>query len=104
MHHPSVGEPPYREDCDCRKPKPGLLKQAGADLDIDLRHSYVIGDRQGDVELAWKVGARGVLVKTGYGLGESTYGVASWARPPDMIAEHLLEAVQRIVAETRDRA
>jgi D-glycero-D-manno-heptose 1,7-bisphosphate phosphatase len=102
MHHPSVGQPPYRQDCDCRKPKPGLLKQADKDLEIDLARSYVIGDRQGDVELAWQVGARGVLVKTGYGLGEATYSAPSWPRPPDMIAEHLLEAVQRIVAETRD--
>jgi D-glycero-D-manno-heptose 1,7-bisphosphate phosphatase len=62
----------------------------------------VIGDRKGDVELAWTAGARGVLVKTGYGLGEATYGVPSWERPPEMIAEHLLEAVQRIVTETRD--
>ena len=37
VHHPSAGEPPYRKDCDCRKPRPGLLRQAEADLGIDLR-------------------------------------------------------------------
>ena len=102
MHHPSVGEPPYRLDCDCRKPKPGLVLRAAADLDIDVKRSYVIGDREGDLELAWNVGARGVLVKTGYGLGELRNRAPQWPRQPDMVAEHLLEAVQRIVAESKD--
>ena len=35
-HHPSVGEPPYRLDCDCRKPRTGLIQRAAADFDIDL--------------------------------------------------------------------
>ena len=102
MHHPSVGEAPYRLDCDCRKPKPGLVLRAAADLDIDVKRSYVIGDREGDLELAWNVGARGVLVKTGYGLGELRNRAPQWPRQPDMVAEHLLEAVQRIVAESKD--
>ena len=96
-HHPSVGEPPYRKDCDCRKPRPGLLRRAEAELGIDLSRSFVVGDRLGDLELAWSVGAKGVLVKSGYGLGELTYHAASWTRPPDLVAEHLLEAVERIL-------
>ena len=95
-HHPSVGEPPYRLDCDCRKPKPGLLRRAQAELGIDLMRSYVVGDRFGDVQLAWNVGARGVLVKSGYGRGELLHHADSWPRPPDIVAEHLLEAVERI--------
>jgi D-glycero-D-manno-heptose 1,7-bisphosphate phosphatase len=97
-HHPSVGEPPYRKDCDCRKPRPGLLRRAGAALEIDLARSYVIGDRHGDLQLAWNVGAKGVLVKTGYGLGELTYHAPSWPRQPDLVAEHVLEAVERILS------
>lgn len=97
-HHPSAGEPPYRMDCDCRKPKPGLVERAVADLDIDLRRSYVIGDRLGDLELAWRVGARGGLVKSGYGLGELTYHAPTWPRQPDLVAENVLEAVERIVS------
>jgi D-glycero-D-manno-heptose 1,7-bisphosphate phosphatase len=93
-----VGEPPYRLDCDCRKPRPGLLRRASADLGIDLTKSFVIGDRLGDLELAWGVGARGVLVKTGYGLGELVLQAPSWARQPDLVAEHLLEAVERVLS------
>jgi D-glycero-D-manno-heptose 1,7-bisphosphate phosphatase len=98
-HHPTAGEPPYRCDCDCRKPRPGLLHRAAADLDLDLKRSYVVGDRHGDLQLAWKVGARAVLVKSGYGLGELTYHAPSWHRQPDLVAENLLEAVSRILAE-----
>ncbi|HVR70029.1 MAG TPA: HAD family hydrolase [Vicinamibacteria bacterium] len=96
-HHPDVGEPPYRLDCDCRKPRPGLLKRAAAELGADLSRSFVVGDRHGDLALAWAVGARGVLVKTGYGLGELVHLSSRWPRPPDIVAEHALDAVERIL-------
>jgi D-glycero-D-manno-heptose 1,7-bisphosphate phosphatase len=97
-HHPTAGEPPYRQDCDCRKPRPGLLHRAAAAHHIDLARSYVIGDRQGDLELAWSVGATGVLVRTGYGRGELEYHAPAWPRGPDMVADHLLEAVVDILS------
>jgi len=96
-HHPSVGEPRYRRDCDCRKPRPGLLRQAEAALGIDLGRSWVVGDRLGDMKLAWSVGARGALVRSGYGLGELTYDARSWDRQPDLVADHLLAAVLAIL-------
>jgi D-glycero-D-manno-heptose 1,7-bisphosphate phosphatase len=99
LHHPSAGVPPYRKDCDCRKPRPGLVQRAAKDLGIDLSRSFVVGDRLGDLQLAWNVGARGVLVKSGYGLGELTYHAPAWPRPPDLVAEDLLEAVARARAE-----
>jgi len=98
VHHPSVGEPPYRQDCDCRKPRPGLLRQAEAELGIDLRRSWVVGDRLNDLELAWSVGGRAALVRSGYGLGELAYHAGAWPRQPDLVADHLLEAVVRIAA------
>ena len=97
-HHPQAGEAPYRQDCDCRKPKPGLLHRAAADLGIDLASSWVIGDRLGDLQVAWAVGAQGAMVRSGYGRGELENHAASWSRPPDLVAEHLLEAVSRIIA------
>ncbi len=102
-HHPSVGDPPYRKDCDCRKPRPGLLRRAAADLDVDLARSYVVGDRHGDLQLAWNVGAKGVLVKTGYGRGELEYHAPHWPRPADLVAEHLLEAVEKILSAAEAR-
>ena len=50
------------------------------------------------MQMAWNVGARGVLVKSGYGLGELQHHASRWSRPPDLVAEHLLEAVERILA------
>ncbi len=97
LHHPSVGAPPYRRDCDCRKPRPGLLRKAQAELGADLAGSWVIGDRHSDLQLAWNVGAKGALVKTGYGLGELTHLGPTWQRSPDLVAENLLEAVERIL-------
>ena len=97
LHHPSVGKPPYRADCDCRKPRPGLLRRAEAELGADLARSWVVGDRHSDLLLAWSVGARGALVKSGYGLGELAYLSERWPRQPDLVAENLLEAVERIL-------
>ena len=101
-HHPDVGEPAYRIDCACRKPRPGLLKKAEAELGADLSRSYVVGDRYGDLALAWSVGAKGALVKTGYGLGELTHLAPGWSRKPDLVAEHVLDAVERILRQAVD--
>jgi D-glycero-D-manno-heptose 1,7-bisphosphate phosphatase len=76
-----------------------MLLRAAAELDIDLARSYVVGDRHGDLQLAWNAGARGVLVKTGYGLGELEFMAPRWPRQPEIVAEHVLQAVQLIVAE-----
>ena len=97
-HHPSEGQPPYRADCDCRKPRPGLLRRAETELGVDLRRSWMVGDRRNDLEVAWNAGARAALVRSGYGLGELTYHAPAWPRQPDLSADHLLEAVQKIVA------
>jgi D-glycero-D-manno-heptose 1,7-bisphosphate phosphatase len=104
VHHPSVGAPPYRQDCECRKPRPGLLLQAEKELGADLARSWVIGDRHGDLAVAWAAGARAALVKTGYGLGELTWHAAQWPRAPDLVAENVLEAVERILSAGEEAA
>ncbi len=65
-HHPSVGKPPYRLDCDCRKPKPGLLLRAARDFDLDLTNCWMVGDRYSDVELAWIACVKSAFVLSGY--------------------------------------
>ncbi len=96
-HHPSVGEPPYRLDCDCRKPRPGLIRRAADELNVDLAASWMIGDRYGDVELARNAGLRSAFVLSGYGRGEWEYQRTRWPRQPDLVAEDLLEAVGKIL-------
>ena len=66
-HHPQGTVEALRRDCDCRKPRPGQLLQAAADLDLDLARSFMVGDRWKDIEAGQAVGARTVLVRTGYG-------------------------------------
>jgi len=78
-HHPDAPVARYRRQCECRKPRPGMIRQAEADLGIDPSRSYVIGDRWLDVQLARNVGARGILVRTGYGATEER-------QPPDGVA------------------
>jgi D-glycero-D-manno-heptose 1,7-bisphosphate phosphatase len=96
-HHPSIGEPPYRFDCDCRKPKPGLISRAAKDFDIGLSESWMVGDRYSDVELARNAGVKSMFVMSGYGRGEWEHQRTSWNQQPDLVAEDLLEAVRVIV-------
>src|SRR5215813_4366244 len=97
-HHPSAGEPPYRTDCDCRKPKPGLILRAASDLNIDLDKSWMIGDRYSDIELARNAGVRSAFLLSGYGQGEWQHQRNSWQHQPDLVCGNLLEAVDAIVS------
>jgi D-glycero-D-manno-heptose 1,7-bisphosphate phosphatase len=103
-HHPSVGEPPYRLDCDCRKPKPGLIQRAAADFEIDLERSWMVGDRYGDVELARNAGLHAAFVLSGYGRGEWEYQRGSWQIEPELVAEDLLAVVRKIIERDAARA
>lgn len=98
-HHPSVGQPPYRFDCDCRKPKPGLISRAARDFNIDLAGSWMVGDRYSDVELARNAGVKSMFVLSGYGRGEWEHQRANWTEQPDLVAKDLLEAVRVIAAK-----
>ncbi len=85
-------------DCGCRKPVPGMLLKAAAELDIDLGRSYVVGDKQVDVELAHRVGASGILVLTGYAGQEPGRDPAHPPVRPDYVARDLLDAVDWVLA------
>ena len=98
FHHPTEGVPPYRMICECRKPKPGLLVRAAADHGVDLGRSTLVGDKPSDLIAARAVGAQGVLVLTGYGLGEWEYRRAAFPVTPDHVAEDLLDAVDWAIA------
>jgi D-glycero-D-manno-heptose 1,7-bisphosphate phosphatase len=101
-HHPTEGEEPYRQVCDCRKPAPGMLLSAARDLKIDLKLSYMVGDRLLDMEAAKKAGVKGILVKTGYGkdlLQDDGPDKATPDNKPDFIAADILEAVKWILKD-----
>ncbi len=100
-HHPSEGVPPWRADCDCRKPRPGLLHRAAAELGLDLAASAVVGDKGSDLATARAVGARAILVLTGYGLGEWEYRRAALPTQPDYVAGDLLDAAEWMIARCR---
>jgi D-glycero-D-manno-heptose 1,7-bisphosphate phosphatase len=95
-HHPRFGDERYRRACECRKPEPGMLRAAAAEHGVDLAGSFMIGDKASDINLATGAGARGVLVMTGYGR-ETLENIRRWPCDPAMVAENLLEAVERIL-------
>ena len=95
-HHPHGSVAEYTKICDCRKPGRGLVDRAVRELGVDPTESFTIGDRWLDVALARHVGARGVMVRTGYGAEEEH-------RPPDglvadAVVNNLVEAVSWILA------
>jgi len=77
------------DECDCRKPKPGMLRRAAERLGIDCTRSFMIGDRASDVEAGRRVGCRTIFIDLGY-LDE--HPVA-----PDFVVSSLGEAAEMIV-------
>ena len=89
---------PHRadENCDCRKPKPGMLLRAADEFGVDLSESYLIGDHITDIQAGAKVGCTTILVKTGRSreyLEEPGFGSAK----PDHIASDLPEAIELVL-------
>jgi D-glycero-D-manno-heptose 1,7-bisphosphate phosphatase len=64
-HHPKAALPEYRINCECRKPKPGLIFNAARDHDINLSLSFMIGDRITDIIAGFRAGCRTIQVQTG---------------------------------------
>lgn len=100
-HHPAGRVPEFSKLCECRKPSIGLIERACERFDIDLAGSYVVGDQLRDIELAKRADIKGILVETGYGLGEKEYLLPLSALEPAYIAKDLLDAVRWILGEGR---
>ncbi len=94
-HHPEAAIEQYRQSCECRKPQPGMLRRAAGDLKLDLARSFVIGDRWHDIQAGAAVGARGILVRTGYGRTEESAPKPGLA--PAVIVDNLIEAASWIL-------
>ena len=83
------------DECDCRKPKPGLLLEAARRHQIDLAASFMVGDRWRDVEAGQRAGCRAILI-------EDEYAEKAPAQPPDSEVHSLREAVDWILQTTRE--
>jgi len=66
-HHPEHGKGAFRVVCECRKPRPGLLRRAAGEMHLDLARSLMVGDKASDLWAGRAAGCGAVLVRTGYG-------------------------------------
>ncbi len=89
-HLPGVDDTRYNVECECRKPKPGMLIQAAREHNVNLRQSFIIGDRCRDVETGKAAGVSTVMVATGYGASEQN----DCSFTADYFASDLFDAVQ----------
>jgi D-glycero-D-manno-heptose 1,7-bisphosphate phosphatase len=92
-HHPEALVERYKINCECRKPKPGMLIEGGNKYNIDFKSSFLVGDKWSDIEAGRTIGCKTILVKTGHGLLEYERKNA----PVDYIAADLLDAVQTFI-------
>lgn len=76
-------------ECDCRKPRPGMLLRAARELGIDLARSWMIGDRWRDIDCGHAVGCRTIFIDYGY--------AEELKQPPNFRCAHLLQAVPIII-------
>lgn len=74
-HHPEKGIGKYKQDCNCRKPNPGMLEQGIQEFDIDRESSFMVGDKIADVQAGARAALTPILVRTGYGKQEETKGL-----------------------------
>jgi D-glycero-D-manno-heptose 1,7-bisphosphate phosphatase len=95
-HHPTEGIGKYKKECKCRKPNTGLIEQATSDHNIDLKKSYMIGDRYKDMVFAKNIDITSGFVLTGYGRGEFEHQKHSWSFMPDIVAKNLKEMALKI--------
>lgn len=66
-HHPDGKIIKYRKNCNCRKPNIGMITQACHDYAIDIKNSYMVGDRASDILAGQRIGVRTILLESGYG-------------------------------------
>jgi D-glycero-D-manno-heptose 1,7-bisphosphate phosphatase len=90
-HHPEGKIAEYAQECDCRKPAPGLLERASREHDIVLWDSVMVGDSLRDLQAGRSAGTKAALVRTGYGAKLGTPPEADW------IFGDLLEAASALL-------
>lgn len=101
-HHPESTLLNYRVNCDCRKPKPGLIIKASQELNINLQKSFMIGDRISDIIAGFSAGCRTILLRTGKHKSPPIISdiPIDYSIKPDFQCDHLIEAVDWILEQT----
>jgi histidinol-phosphate phosphatase family protein len=96
-HHPDTGfsgeRPELKIRCTCRKPAIGMIQRAAAELNIEMRPSWLIGDTTTDLQTARNAGLRPILVRTGYGGKDGKHNAK-----PDHVFDSLAEAVKFVTS------
>lgn len=98
-HLPEGTVSEYSGPCACRKPEPGMLLRAAQELDLDLKHSFMIGDKATDVEVGQRAGTQTILLTSGYGQ-QVLDGTYQHRVQPDHICDSLLQAWREIIRPT----
>jgi len=99
-HYPDGEVEKYSVNCKCRKPGTGMVEKAMQRFEIDLQHSYSVGDRLSDVGVGQNLGGKGILVLTGYGEIQNKDITPDSEYAPDYIARDILEAAQWILLDS----
>ena len=94
-HHPSADVAAYRLACECRKPRPGLILRAAEELRLDLRSSFMVGDRITDIAAGARAGCRTVLIRAGGYLEPPIETLEPLE--PDIRADHVCDDVPAAV-------
>ena len=92
----------YKIDCECRKPKPGMLKQAEKDLNLNLKRSFLIGDKISDIEAGYRAGCKTILVLTGQG-NDELKKISKMNIKPNYILKDLYTAIQTINRSNKNK-
>lgn len=93
-HYPKGKISKYSITCHCRKPDVGLIEKACKEFSIDLKQSYLVGDRESDILAGQKIGIKTVLVESGYGSSSLQNAI------PNMICSNLQNAVSNIICQS----
>jgi histidinol-phosphate phosphatase family protein len=101
-HHPDKGyhgeNPKYKIECECRKPKPGMIMKAAADFCVEPRSSYMVGDSTRDILAGKNAGCETILVRTGFAGKDGKYKAK-----PDHVCDDLLSAAKLIIKAHKAR-
>jgi len=105
-HHPRATLAEHRIDCECRKPRPGMIRRAAAEHGIDLARSYMVGDRLSDVAAGAAAGCRTIQVHSGMHLAAPIETTKPRAEPPrpDHLCAGLLDATPWILTDAARQA